>query len=136
MRRRYPTPRRRWPIGPIYSITLLLCVALTVALAWWCGKFLGLQPLVAYLLGINIATILAYGYDKSIANSRSSVSASRVPENVLQLLALAGGSPGALVGQSAFRHKTTKRSFRTRFWSIVILQVIVMAVWLYLHRPH
>ena len=75
--------------------------------------------LLAYLLSINLATFLLYGYDKSIASGERL----RVPELNLQTLALLGGSPSALLAQKFFRHKTIKGSFQLLYWSIVALQV-------------
>ena len=65
-----------------------------------------IPPLIGALVGINLATIVLYGYDKAIAGGTRR----RVPENVLHLVAIAGGSPGALLAQVLFRHKTVKAS--------------------------
>ncbi len=65
-----------------------------------------------------------YGYDKRAARRGTW----RVPERVLHGLALLGGSPGALLGQRVFRHKTAKRSFQFAFWAIVVLQVALIAL--------
>ena len=69
-----------------------------------------------YLGGVNLATVLLYLYDKDAARAQRG---QRVPELILHLLALAGGSPGALVAQRAFRHKTRKAGFRNVYWLIV-----------------
>lgn len=98
-------------------------VLLLVAVGYSYGQF---DPLIGYLLAVNIATTGAYGYDKKISAS----SRVRVPENVLHVLALVGGSPGAFVAQQLFRHKTRKSSFQLVFWGIVLLQAIVV-VWLW-----
>jgi uncharacterized membrane protein YsdA (DUF1294 family) len=50
----------------------------------------------------------------------------RIPEATLHVAALLGGSPGAVVGQLLFRHKTRKRSFRIVFIAIVLLQIVVI----------
>jgi uncharacterized membrane protein YsdA (DUF1294 family) len=81
------------------------------------------HPIVAALCGINAATFLLYGIDKR----RSRTGAPRVPEFILHVFALLGGSPAALVGQAAFRHKTRKASFLLTFWLIVVLQVALAA---------
>jgi uncharacterized membrane protein YsdA (DUF1294 family) len=39
------------------------------------------------------------------------------------VLALAGGWPGAVLGQRHFRHKTRKVSFLLTFWAVVVLHV-------------
>lgn len=77
---------------------------------------------------LNAATFLAYGIDKSAAKRWRR----RIPENVLHALALAGGWPGALLGQTVFRHKTVKRSFQAVFWITVIANCAAVAgvVWL------
>ena len=82
--------------------------------------------LLAYLISINIATFLLYGYDKFI----SSGDRLRVPELNLQALALLGGSPLALVAQKFFRHKTIKGSFQLVYWGIVLVQVGIL-IWVY-----
>ena len=82
--------------------------------------------LLAYLIAINMATFLLYGYDKFI----SSGDKLRVPELNLQALALLGGSPSALVAQKFFRHKTIKSSFQLVYWSIVLIQIGFL-VWIY-----
>ena len=78
---------------------------------------------LAYLASINAVELGLYGLDKLTARRE----AWRVPESVLHVFALLGGTPGALVGQMVFRHKTGKKSFRRVFWAIVALQVVVLA---------
>ena len=75
--------------------------------------------LLAYLLSINLATFLLYGYDKFILSGEKL----RVPELNLQALALLGGSPSALLAQKYFRHKTVKGSFQLIYWLIVLVQL-------------
>ncbi|HYF00159.1 MAG TPA: DUF1294 domain-containing protein [Planctomycetota bacterium] len=74
---------------------------------------------------LNAATLVLYAYDK--AASRRSWR--RVPERTLHLLALAGGSPAAFVGQQLFRHKTAKPRFQAVFWIIVITQLAALGLW-------
>ena len=91
-----------------------------------------IHPLIGAVAGINLATILLYGYDKAIAGGTRR----RVPENVLHLAAIAGGSPGALLAQVLFRHKTVKASFRRVFWLIVVFQLVAVgAAWWAWRRP-
>lgn len=105
----------------------LLLVALLVSSAYW-GLRIGL--LWSYLLAINVATIAFYGHDKR----RAGTSGRRVPEKVLHALAFAGGTPGAFVAQKLFRHKTIKGEFRRVFWVICILQLLLIAWWVYANR--
>jgi len=104
-------------------------VAGTVALA-----FRGSVPVwIGALAGVNLATIVLYGYDKAVSGGTWR----RVPENVLHLLALLGGSPAALLSQALFRHKTIKPSFRRLYWLIVLLQIAAAAgaFWYWRHPP-
>lgn len=70
--------------------------------------------LILYLAA-SIAAFIAYGVDKSAAQSGRW----RTPESTLHLLALIGGWPGALIAQNVFRHKSRKRSFRVAFFCTV-----------------
>ena len=72
-----------------------------------------------YCVGVNMATVVFYLYDKDAARHNRR----RIPEGVLHVLALAGGSPTALFAQRAFRHKTRKTGFRNIFWLIVAVHL-------------
>jgi len=74
--------------------------------------------LYACLIGMSIITFVFYGYDKRQAIWNRP----RVPELVLHILALLGGTPGAFLGQLVYRHKTKKIRFRIVFLAIVLLQ--------------
>ena len=85
---------------------------------------------VGYLVVVAVASLLAfvaYGIDKRQATGGGR----RIPERVLQQLALLGGWPGAWLGQRVFRHKTHKRGFQLQFKAIVAVHVglIVVAVY-------
>lgn len=104
-------------------VGVVLCATAGLALLLW---RLGLSPLYAGLIGINAITLLLYGYDKRQARNGGT----RVPEAVLHLVALLGGSPAALVGQELFRHKTRKLAFRLVLVPIFLLQAgLVYAYW-------
>lgn len=70
---------------------------------------------------INLAAFLAFWSDKS----RSRRGLRRISERTLWLLALAGGSAGALLGMSVFRHKTKKLSFQVVLAVILALQTFI-----------
>ena len=72
-----------------------------------------------YLLAINLLAFLIYGADKRKAKRDQW----RVPEKTLFLLALLGGSVGALAGMKVFHHKTRKWYFRFGIPLILILQI-------------
>ena len=99
-----------------YTLGLATCMALGLWLALW---RLGITPVCAYLISINAMTLLLYGHDKR----QAVVGGTRVPELALHTAALLGGSPGALLGQQLFRHKTRKLRFQMVFAAIVLLQV-------------
>ena len=78
-----------------------------------------------YLLAINILTFVVFGVDKYKAIKKQY----RVPEETLFLLAVMGGSAGALAGMFAFRHKTRKWYFRIGIpciWAVQILLLIYL----------
>lgn len=81
--------------------------------------------LLSYLFGVNLAAFGLYAYDKAGAK----LGLLRVPENVLHLFALAGGTPSALVARGLLRHKTLKRKFRIGFWVVAAIQIALLA-WL------
>ena len=57
---------------------------------------------IAYLVLINIITFIVFGVDKYKARNHKW----RVPEATLFLLAIIGGSIGAILGMYTFRHHT------------------------------
>ena len=94
------------------------------------GVLLLLQhlPLIyAYITAINTVTLVIYAYDKWSAGT----SRLRCPEWFLHGLAFFGGSPGALIAQRLFRHKTRKLKFQLIYWSLVIVQAASAGYWLY-----
>ena len=68
---------------------------------------------------INAWTVLRFWQDKqrAIAGQR------RFSEADLLVLALIGGSPGALLARRLFRHKTRKQPFSTQLFVIIALQI-------------
>lgn len=75
---------------------------------------------------VNVATFVVYGWDKLCAIQRWW----RVPEKILLLLALIGGSVGAMAAMAVFRHKTQHLKFR---YGIPLLFVLQLAGLLWLH---
>ena len=85
-----------------------------------------IAPLVIYLLVINVLAFAVYGWDKA----RSKVQgARRVPEKALFLLALLGGSAGAVLGMRVWRHKTRHWYFKYGLPAILLAQ-LALAWWL------
>ena len=102
-----------------YFIFGLISAILTVLVGGFLYFKQQTNPLLSYLIAINLTTFLLYGYDKFI----SSGDALRVPEYNLHALALLGGSPAGLSAQKFFRHKTIKGSFQLVYWVIVFIQI-------------
>jgi uncharacterized membrane protein YsdA (DUF1294 family) len=86
----------------------------------------------AWLIAVNLVTLVAFGYDKAISGTTHT----RVPEKVLLALALTGGTVGATTAMSAFRHKTRKRSFRARLVVIALVQATLVAGYFALAERH
>ena len=83
--------------------------------------------LAVWLVLINLAAFLIFGLDKWKARRKAERGAvRRVPEKTLVLLAVLGGSAGALLGMRVFRHKTLHRSFRLGIPAILILQLLLL----------
>ena len=122
-----PLRPRRLALPPVVASFLLIAAVLAGAVGWLVATRLQAATLVAYLAGVNVATLAAYAYDKAVAGG----SLWRVPEGVLRLLALAGGSPAALAGQRVLRHKTRKTRFQVWFWVIVAAQAAAVGAWLW-----
>lgn len=90
--------------------------------------YLGYTPLLLALIYmlLSVVTYIAYAKDKAAARNDEW----RVPEKTLQLLALFGGWPGAIVAQQRLRHKTQKVSFRLVFYIALVANVAAF-VWLH-----
>ncbi len=75
--------------------------------------------LMIYLVIINLIAFLTFGADKRRARRDKR----RVRESTLFLLAVLGGSAGALLGMYVFRHKTRHWYFCVGIPAILILQI-------------
>ncbi len=85
--------------------------------------------IIIYLATVNVVAFLLFGFDKWMARGGGW----RISEKILWLVALVGGSVGALAGMNFFRHKTRKASFQFVLACIVLLHVGIVAAlyWLY-----
>lgn len=79
-------------------------------------------PWVWWLAGINVLAFLLMGWDKRQARRGGR----RMPEKWVFLLALLGGTPGAMLGMYAFRHKTRHWYFRWGLPAILLLQLALL----------
>jgi len=108
--------------GPPPFVTFALLAAALAGAGIALARLASLSWVLSYLAGINLATLSLYGWDKWAAVKDRL----RVPELLLHLLSVVGGTPAAFAAQSAFRHKTVKRSFQVAFWVIAVAQIALI----------
>ena len=77
---------------------------------------------IIYVIGMNLVTLYLMAHDKSQARKHSR----RVPERTLFLLAVLGGSLGAIVAMRIWRHKTKHPSFVIGMPAILIVQAALI----------
>ena len=75
-----------------------------------------------YILILTLSTFLLYTFDKLQA-LRNGTNVSRVSEQTLLLIALLGGSIGAILAMMIFRHKIKKTSFLIKFGIVIVIQI-------------
>lgn len=94
-------------------------LAVAAPLLLLAGALLSWLPPIVVLAyaAMSLLAFVCYGVDKSAARAGRR----RTPESTLQMIALLGGWPGALLAQDIFRHKSSKASFQSLFWIIVLL---------------
>lgn len=106
-----------WPLKLVLGFFLLL------AGGFWFGKLHYSVP-AGYAI-LSVITYAMYAWDKRQAKNAGQ----RTRESTLQLMALIGGWPGALLAQNYIRHKSKKRSFRLMFCATVLFNIAAL-VWL------
>ena len=80
------------------------------------------NALLYYLIVINIVTFLVYGIDKWKAKQGSW----RISEATLLILAVIGGSIGALLGMRVWHHKTMHKKFKYGIPAILMIHIIII----------
>jgi len=86
--------------------------------------------ILALYLAMSAIAFIAYGFDKSAARRQQP----RIRERTLHAFSLAGGWPGALLAQAAFRHKTKKQPFQWVFWLSVLVNGALLAAYLFVRQ--
>ena len=80
------------------------------------------QTIVYILIVINVLTFVVYGIDKWKAKQGSW----RISEATLLLLAVIGGSIGALLGMQIWYHKTMRKKFKYGLPLILLSQIALI----------
>ena len=80
------------------------------------------NALLYYLIVINVVTFLIYGIDKRKAKQGSW----RISEATLLILAVIGGSIGALLGMKVWRHKRMHKNFKYGLPLILLAQIALI----------
>lgn len=81
-----------------------------------------IKNIVIYLILINFIAFLSMYIDKKKAIKGKW----RIKESTLLMLALVGGSIGAIIGMYAFHHKTQKPRFFLGIPIIIVLQILIV----------
>lgn len=79
-----------------------------------------------WILGASLLDFVLMGMDKQQAKAGQR----RVAEKWFFLIALLGGTPGAILGMYAFRHKTRHRHFKWGLPALLLLQLTLFWFWL------
>jgi uncharacterized membrane protein YsdA (DUF1294 family) len=78
--------------------------------------------LILYFLTITLITFLVFAIDKKKAVNHEF----RIPESVLFILSVIGGSVGALIGMYTLHHKNRKLKFRIGIPAILITEAALI----------
>jgi uncharacterized membrane protein YsdA (DUF1294 family) len=91
----------------------------------WRERVLDMTQAIVYaLIGINVLTFTVYGMDKFKAKHGSW----RISEATLLLLAVIGGSIGAILGMQVWHHKTLHKKFKYGLPVILLAQMALMCL--------
>jgi len=71
---------------------------------------------------LSLLSLLTYGLDKHQARGNGQ----RIPEATLLLIDFLGGWPGGAWAQQRFRHKTVKKTYRVKFFVVVLANLMLV----------
>jgi uncharacterized membrane protein YsdA (DUF1294 family)/cold shock CspA family protein len=103
---------------PIQEMSLLSILPLVASIHFF-AMTQNLLPFILYPV-MSVLTYVIYADDKSRANRGKW----RTPEQSLHVCELAGGWLGGFVAQRRLHHKSQKKSYQVKFWTIVIIHQI------------
>lgn len=78
--------------------------------------------LIYYLMFINIVTFFVYGIDKVKAKKNKR----RISEATLLMLAVVGGTIGALLSMKVWHHKTMHKKFKYGLPLMLLVQIVLI----------
>ena len=78
--------------------------------------------ILIYFLVINILGFTIIFYDKK----RAATNKFRIPEKNLLVIVFFGGLIGSGLAMVIFRHKTSKKSYLSKFFGIIFIQILVL----------
>lgn len=82
------------------------------------------ETIIYILIGINVLTFVVYGVDKWNAKQGKW----RISEATLLMLAVVGGTIGALLGMQVWHHKTMHLKFKYGLPLILLAQIALIAL--------
>jgi len=95
---------------------------LLAALLFWPVAGLTRLPVAWWLPLLQMAVLSTLMYQLYVYDKRQARHyAWRVPQTILHLGELAGGWPGAFVAQKRLRHKSSKKSYQSIFWGVILI---------------
>lgn len=103
-----------WGGATLFTVPAFILIYLLVAILWRVPHLVA----AAYLV-LSVVCFITYAADKSAAQTGRW----RTKESSLLMLGLIGGWPGGVLAQQLLHHKSTKASFRSAFWSTVVVNV-------------
>ena len=80
------------------------------------------DTIIYLFIGINVLTLIVYGIDKWNAKQGKW----RISEATLLMLAIIGGSVGALLGMRIWHHKTMHKKFKYGLPLILLAQIALL----------
>ncbi len=86
------------------------------------SNIITIKNIIIYLIAINLIAFFAMFIDKKKAEKGRW----RIKESTLLILALIGGSIGAILGMYIFHHKTQKARFYIGIPIIIVLQILLI----------
>lgn len=117
------TSPTRWRVR-VQPLPLAVTLIFLVTLA----SLIAVQKLPLWLGAVYlVASVTAYAL--YAADKRRAIAGSwRISEMTLQVVAMLGGWPGAVLAQQLLRHKSSKRSFQLVFWMCVAVNLVLLTI--------